>query len=252
MFEIISDIFVTKYLKFNTRKLTRISYKDINVDADEMCHDHQQDPLEEEILVAVGEPDVLRPYLSGARLDRAQKINHVIGDAAADEVPRRESHDSGEDQRGDVVPDARADPSILAAKYLPLEGVPQAPALRRKPDVLCPMTESPSARDNRRHVCTGGKSQQDVPRKRYRHIQYHMAHCRSDGRLFARRSGGFFGGNSDPTRRHKRLVIRSMVSHGYSSPSSSKSGGLVQRSCVAYGRSILMSSVFSMPASSIP
>lgn len=74
-----------------------------------------------------------------------------------------------------------------------------------------------------------------------------MAHRRSEGKF----SGGFLGGNIDPMRFHKRLVIRNMVSHGYSSPSSSTSGGLVQRSCVAYGRSILMSNVFSMPASSI-
>lgn len=106
-------------------------YAGANVGAGEMRHDRQQGPLEEEILVAVGEPHIPPPYLSDAGLDRAQEADDVLGDAAADEVPLRQSHDPGEDQRGDVVPDPRVHRPVLAAQYLPLERVPQAPALRR-------------------------------------------------------------------------------------------------------------------------
>lgn len=77
-----------------------------------------------------------------------------------------------------------------------------------------------------------------------------MAHSLGEERFF-RFSGNFFGGNIDLMRLHNNFIFRSMVSFGYSSPSIGMSGGLVQRSCVAYGRSILVSSVFSMPASSI-
>lgn len=97
-----------------------------------MGDDHQQDSLEEEILLAISEPHALRPYLDAAGFDGWQELDNVLRDAAAGEIPRGKSHDPGEDQRGDVVSGFQIGHAVLTAEDLSLEGVPQAPVLRRR------------------------------------------------------------------------------------------------------------------------
>lgn len=74
------------------------TYVDVNVDMSEMGDDHQEDPLEEDILLAVGEHYILRPYFGAVGFDDRQKADDVLRDAAAGEIPQWKRHDPGKDQ----------------------------------------------------------------------------------------------------------------------------------------------------------